>query len=128
GAGDGAPSGACAHLDGSRNTNAAPCGCGRERSCARRSIRNAGRRARESMAGRLGSNFPPEGVEWWTKFMGRTPVSTQVGFMKTIACADIRGDVPKISCPTLVITTQGSGLASVDETEVSRECTIYANC
>jgi pimeloyl-ACP methyl ester carboxylesterase len=36
--------------------------------------------------------------------------------MKTIACADIRADVPKIRCPTLVITTDGSGLASVDET------------
>src|SRR5262245_19832610 len=39
-----------------------------------------------------------------------------VFIMKTIACADIRGDVPKIACPTLVITTEGSGLASVDET------------
>ena len=48
--------------------------------------------------------------------MGRTAVSTQIGFMKTIACADIRADVPKIQCPTLVITTDGSGLASVDET------------
>jgi pimeloyl-ACP methyl ester carboxylesterase len=48
--------------------------------------------------------------------MGRTAVSTQIGFMKTIACADIRADVPKIRCPTLVITTDGSGLASVDET------------
>jgi pimeloyl-ACP methyl ester carboxylesterase len=72
--------------------------------------------ARESMAGRLGSSFPPKGVEWWTKFMGGTAVSTQVGFMKTIACADIRCDIPKIACPTLVITTEGSGLASVDET------------
>ena len=72
--------------------------------------------ARRTMAGRLGSTFPPEGVEWWIKFMGRTAVSTQIGFMKTIACADIRADVPKIGCPTLVITTDGSGLASVDET------------
>ena len=72
--------------------------------------------ARESMGGRLGSSFPPEGVEWWTQFMGRTAVSTQVGFMGTIACADIRADVPKIACPTLVITTEGSGLASVEET------------
>lgn len=72
--------------------------------------------ARESMGSRLGSSFPPEGVEWWTQFMGRTAVSTQVGFMDTIACADIRADVPKIACPTLVITTEGSGLASVDET------------
>ena len=67
--------------------------------------------ARRTMAGRLGSDFPAEGVEWWIEFMGRTAVSTQIGFMKTIACADIRADVPKIGCPTLVITTDGSGLA-----------------
>src|SRR5215813_4801881 len=72
--------------------------------------------ARRTMAGRLGSTFPAEGVEWWIKFMGRTAVSTQIGFMKTIACADIRADLPKIRCPTFVITTDGSGLASVDET------------
>jgi pimeloyl-ACP methyl ester carboxylesterase len=72
--------------------------------------------ARRTMAGRLGSDFPPDGVEWWIKFMGRTAVSTQIGFMGTIACADIRADVPRITCPTLVITTDGSGLASVDET------------
>jgi 3-oxoadipate enol-lactonase len=72
--------------------------------------------ARQSMAGRLGSTFPPEGVAWWTAFMGRTAVSTQLGFMRTIACADIRADVPKIACPTLVLTTEGSGLATVDET------------
>jgi 3-oxoadipate enol-lactonase len=72
--------------------------------------------ARQSMAGRLGSTFPPEGVAWWATFMGRTAVSTQLGFMNTIACADIRADVPKIACPTLVITTEGSGLATVDDT------------
>jgi 3-oxoadipate enol-lactonase len=72
--------------------------------------------ARRTMAGRLGSNFPPEGVEWWIKFMGRTAVSTQIGFMKTIACGDIRADVPQIECPTLVVTTDGSGLASVETT------------
>jgi 3-oxoadipate enol-lactonase len=72
--------------------------------------------ARRTMVGRLGSDFPAEGVEWWIKFMGRTAVSTQIGFMKTIACADIRADLSKIACPTLVITTDGSGLASVDET------------
>jgi 3-oxoadipate enol-lactonase len=73
--------------------------------------------ALRTMAGRLGSTFPPEGTEWWIKFMGRTAVSTQIGFMKTIACADIRADLPNIQCPTLVITTDGSGLASVDETK-----------
>jgi 3-oxoadipate enol-lactonase len=72
--------------------------------------------ARQTMAGRLGSEFPPDGVEWWIEFMGRTAVSTQIGFMRTIACADIRADLANIGCPTLVITTQGSGLASVEET------------
>jgi 3-oxoadipate enol-lactonase len=71
--------------------------------------------ARQNMGSRLGSAFPPEGVDWWTKFMGRTAVSTQLGFMGTIACADIRADLPKIACPTLVITTEDSGLGSVDE-------------
>jgi pimeloyl-ACP methyl ester carboxylesterase len=72
--------------------------------------------ARQNMADRLGGAFPAEGVEWWTKFMGRTAVSTQLGFMGTIACADISADLPKIACPTLVITTEQSGLGSVDET------------
>ena len=72
--------------------------------------------ARQNMASRLGSAFPPEGFEWWCRYMGRTAVSTQIGFMATIACADIRADVPRIACPTLVITTEESGLASVEET------------
>ena len=72
--------------------------------------------ARQNMGNRLGGAFPPEGFEWWCKFMGRTSVTTQLGFMPTIACADIRADLPKIACPTLVITTEESALGSVDET------------
>jgi pimeloyl-ACP methyl ester carboxylesterase len=72
--------------------------------------------ARSNMANRLGSVFPPEGFEFWCKYMGRTAVSTQLGFMPTIAVADIRGDLPKIQCPTLVITTEESGLGTVAET------------
>ena len=76
---------------------------------------------RRTLAGRLGSTFPAEGVEWWIKFMGRTALSSQLGFVPFIASADIRADVPKITCPTLVITTEGSGLASVDETRAWQE-------
>jgi 3-oxoadipate enol-lactonase len=72
--------------------------------------------ARQNMGGRLGSTFPAEGVAWWTDFMGGTALSTQLGFMATIACADIRADLPKIICPTLVITTENSLLGSVAET------------
>jgi pimeloyl-ACP methyl ester carboxylesterase len=71
--------------------------------------------ARRTMAGRLGSRFPPEGLEWWIRFMGRTAVSTQIGFMPTIADADITDALPRIKCPTLVVTTEGSGLGSVEE-------------
>lgn len=72
--------------------------------------------ARQNMAGRLGSGFPPEGVAWWTEFMGRSTVSTLSGFAATIVCADIRGDLPNIACPTLVITTEHSGLGTVEQT------------
>lgn len=71
--------------------------------------------ARTNMAGRLGDGFPTEGVEWWTKFMGRAPLSTIIGFNEKINYSDIRADIPRIRCPTLVITTEGSGLASVEE-------------
>jgi 3-oxoadipate enol-lactonase len=69
--------------------------------------------ARQNMGNRLGSYFPPEGFEFWVRYMARTAVSTQLGFMPTIAIADIRPDIPKIKCPTLVVTTEDSGLGSV---------------
>lgn len=72
--------------------------------------------ARKSMGSRLGSAFPPEGVEWWIRHMGRSDMESQIGFMTHIECADIRADVPNIRCPTLVIASSGSGVASVDET------------
>ena len=69
--------------------------------------------ARRTSAGRLGDRFPPEAAEWWTRFMGRTAVSTLIGFNLGINYADIRADLPKIRCPTLVITSEESGLGSV---------------
>lgn len=77
--------------------------------------------ARRTMAGRLGDNFPAEGVEWWTKFMGRTAVSTVIGFNQKINYSDISADLPKIKCPTLVITTEESGLATVERTREWQE-------
>ena len=78
--------------------------------------------ARSTMSGRLGSNFPPEGFEWWAaKLMGRTAKSTQLGFVSTIPTWDITEDLPRIRCPTLVITTEGSALGSVDEVRAWQE-------
>lgn len=73
--------------------------------------------ARSTMSGRLGSSFPREGFEWWAKLMGRTPVSTQLGFVSTIPGWDVADDLPRIACPTLVITTEGSALGSVADTQ-----------
>jgi len=72
--------------------------------------------ARRTMAGRLGAGFPAAGIEWWIKLMGRTPVSTQICFVRNVHRTDISADLPRIQCPTLVITTEGSALGSVEET------------
>ena len=72
--------------------------------------------ARRTMTGRLGSTFPPEGVEWWIKMMARTAVSTQIGFVSTILVTDITDVLPRIRCPTLVMTTEGSALGGADDT------------
>lgn len=72
--------------------------------------------ARRTMNGRLGEHFPAEGVEWWTKFMGRAPVSSLIGFNRGINYADISAELPKIKCPTLVVTTEESGLGTVERT------------
>lgn len=72
--------------------------------------------ARKSMGSRLGSAFPPEGVEWWIRHMGRTDMESQTGFMTHIECADIRADLPRIRCPPLVLAARASGVASIDET------------
>jgi pimeloyl-ACP methyl ester carboxylesterase len=73
------------------------------------------------MAKRLGTHFPPEAVEWWVKFMARTPLSTVLGFVNAINFLDIAPDIPKIRCPMLVITTEGSSLASVEQTRAWQE-------
>ena len=72
--------------------------------------------ATRTMSGRLGSAFPAEGVAWWIDLMGKTAASTQLGFSAVISLADITSDLPKITCPTLVITTEGSALGSVEQT------------
>jgi len=71
--------------------------------------------ARSTMSGRLGKSFPREGFQWWAQLMGRTPLSTALGFVAKIPNWDVADDLPRIACPTLVITTEGSALGSVDD-------------
>ena len=72
--------------------------------------------ARESMRGRLGSQVPDSMLEYWTALMAKTQLSTQLGFMRMVPMLDVTPDLGRIQCPTLVITTTGSGLGSVDDT------------
>jgi pimeloyl-ACP methyl ester carboxylesterase len=77
--------------------------------------------ARRSMSMRLGTAFAPDGVEWWIKYMARTPVSTEAGFAGSINFSDITEDVARISCPMLVIAAQGSSFVSVEQTRAWQE-------
>jgi 3-oxoadipate enol-lactonase len=72
--------------------------------------------ARRGMEGRLGSGFPDAGIDWWSNLMAATSQRTEIGFSGFMPDMDVTGDLPNIACPTLVITTQGSGLASVEAT------------
>lgn len=73
--------------------------------------------AAQTMGARLGSAMPPEGVQWWTDMMGRTARSTMLAIFPTLAQVDVRPLLPAIRCPTLVMTTTGSRLGSVDAIE-----------
>ncbi len=77
--------------------------------------------ARRTMAGRLGSSFPPHATEWWIRMMSQTAVSTQIGYVQRILTTDITPVLPRIQCPTLVITTEGSSLGSVAQTRAWQE-------
>ena len=66
------------------------------------------------MAARLGAYLPPEAVEWWIRYMGAASRDSQIAYAQHLACADIRAYLPRIACPTLVITTAESGLATVE--------------
>ena len=74
--------------------------------------------AASTMGARLGSHFPQEGVQWWAQqLMGRTAQSTALGFVGSIPNWDVAADLPRIACPTLVITTEGSALGTVQDTQ-----------
>lgn len=46
--------------------------------------------------------------------MSKTSASTLEAFLQMVPTVDVSAEVPKIQCPTVVITTTGSGLATVD--------------
>jgi len=71
--------------------------------------------AQQTMQGRLGSKASPAEIAWWVNtIQSKTAVSTMQGYLRWVPGMDIRADVAKIQCPTLIFSTTGSGLRSVD--------------
>jgi pimeloyl-ACP methyl ester carboxylesterase len=53
--------------------------------------------------------------------MGRTAPSTLEGFLQMVPTVDVREEVHRIAAPTLVVTTTGSGLGSVETVRAWQE-------
>lgn len=71
--------------------------------------------------GRMGSAMMPAQLDWWAALMARTAPSTLEGFLQMVPCVDVTPEVGRITTPTLVVTTTGSGLGSVDEVRAWQE-------
>ncbi len=65
--------------------------------------------ARATMRKRMGSGMPERGIDWWVDLMGETAVSTAHAYLRWVGAIDIREDVKRIKCPTLVIGTNAAG-------------------
>ena len=63
--------------------------------------------ARSSMEERLGQ-VPSEMLEWWSDLMGATALSTLLGFSRAVGDFNVTDDLPRISCPTLLLTTDSA--------------------
>jgi pimeloyl-ACP methyl ester carboxylesterase len=71
--------------------------------------------ARQTMKGRLGSTASTQEIEWWLEnIQGKTAISTLQSYLLWVPKLDIRNDIPNIHSQTLIITTTGSGLRSLE--------------
>ena len=61
--------------------------------------------ARRTQRDRLGSRMPETGIAWWSDMMGQTAISTVHAYLRWVGGIDIREDIKRIRCPTLVIGT-----------------------
>jgi 3-oxoadipate enol-lactonase len=61
--------------------------------------------ARRTQRERMGSRMPEAGIEWWSDMMGRTALSTVHAYLRWVSVIDIREDLKRICCPTLVVGT-----------------------
>jgi pimeloyl-ACP methyl ester carboxylesterase len=70
--------------------------------------------AAESQRSRLGPKVPEAQMEWWSDFMGSADPAGFAGLGKIMGSLENFWDLKKIAAPTLVISTEGSALGSVE--------------
>ncbi|MEA2937414.1 MAG: hypothetical protein QOC56_918 [Alphaproteobacteria bacterium] len=73
--------------------------------------------AAETMRARLGSTASQAQLDWWTELMGATSQRAALGVSSSLVDMNLDDRLPLIAAPTLIVTTQESGLQSVAAVE-----------
>jgi 3-oxoadipate enol-lactonase len=69
---------------------------------------------KETQRQRLGSDADPKAVEYWNTLMAGARPQAQRGILKAASTLNLASMLPRISAPTLVITTDRSALQPVE--------------
>ncbi len=83
-------------------------------------IRDKGVRqwAAETMRSRLGSDLSEAQIAWWTnELMGKSEKLAAFSASSSRIDMELADELPRITAPTLIVTTQESGLQSVEAVE-----------
>jgi pimeloyl-ACP methyl ester carboxylesterase len=70
--------------------------------------------AAETMRSRLGSTASEAQIAWWTELMGATDQRAALGSSTALVSMNLDDRLPLIKAPTLIVTTQESGLQTVE--------------
>jgi len=70
--------------------------------------------ATETMRSRLGSSASEEQIAWWIELMGATDQRAALGSSTALVSMNLDDRLPLIKAPTLIVTTQESGLQAVE--------------
>jgi 3-oxoadipate enol-lactonase len=73
--------------------------------------------AAETMRTRLGSSASQAQIDWWTDFMGEANPRAAHGASSARIDMELDERLSRIAAPTLIVTTQKSGLQSVEAVE-----------
>ncbi len=70
--------------------------------------------AAETMRSRLGATASDAQMRWWTELMGATDQRAALGSSTALISMNLDDRLPLIKAPTLIVTTQESGLQAVE--------------